>query len=145
MTPSEKGSCFWAMPPHTTVAEAVSAMVRKKRSAVAVVQSGQLKGIVTRTDVLKALHPTPGVLPDHLVLSGIMTKVLVVANPEQTYRQALARMARSNVEHLPVVDDQRLLTVLHQSDLLRHQIDEMAADIAYLQEYIEGLHNAEQD
>jgi signal-transduction protein with cAMP-binding, CBS, and nucleotidyltransferase domain len=54
-------------------------------------------------------------------------------------------MAQSKVEHLPVVDDQRVLTVLHQSDLLRHQIEMMDADITYLKEYIDGLHNAEQD
>jgi CBS domain-containing protein len=125
------------------MAEAVSAMVEKDNSAVAVIQAGQLKGIVTRTDVLKALHPTR--LPEHQPLSGIMTKRLVVAGPEQSFRQALERMAHSNVEHLPVVHEQRLLTVVHQRDLLKHQIDAMDADIAYLQEYIEGLHNAEQD
>lgn len=139
----EKGPCYTSMPPHATMAEAVSAMVRKNNSAVAVIQSGRLKGIVTRTDVLKALHPTR--LPDHQPLSGIMTKSLVVAGPEQSFRQALERMTRSNVEHLPVVHDQRLLTVVHQSDLLNHQINAMDADITYLQEYIEGLHDAEQD
>lgn len=118
-------------------------MVQKNNSAVAVMQGGQLKGIVTRTDVLKALHATR--LPDHQPLSGIMTKTLVVAGPDQSFRQALDRMTRSNVEHLPVVHDQALLTVLHHSDLLIHQINAMDADITHLQEYIEGLHNAEQD
>lgn len=143
MMASETDACYSSMPPHATMAQAVSAMVEKNNSAVTVMQGGQLKGIVTRTDVLKALHPTR--LPDHQPLSGIMTKRLVVAGPEQSFRQALERMAHRNVEHLPVVHEQRLLTVLHHRDLLNHQLHAMDADITYLQEYIEGLHNAEQD
>jgi signal-transduction protein with cAMP-binding, CBS, and nucleotidyltransferase domain len=142
MMASQKDPCFTSMPAYATVAQAVSNMVRKRRSAIVVVtRGGQPKGIVTRTDVLKALDDAS----DHLPLSGIMTQTLVVAGPEQSSIKALARMARSKVEHLPVVDDQRLLTVLHQSDLLRHQIEMMDADITYLKEYIDGLHNAEQD
>ncbi len=116
-------------------------MVRKKRTAVAITQDGQLKGIVTRTDLLKALDGAS----HHLPLSGIMTQTMVVAGPQHSLNKTLVRMTQSNIEHLPVVDAQRLLTVLHHRDLLQHQIDVMNADISYLQDYIEGLHDAVQD
>lgn len=137
--------CFTAMPPDATMAEAVSAMIRKNQSAVAVMEEGQLKGLVTRTDVLKALDPAPHSQSEHLPLSGIMTKTLVVAGPQQTFRQALERMSRSKIEHLPVLHEDRLLTVLHESDILRHRIKLLKADVIHLHEYIEGLHNAEHD
>jgi signal-transduction protein with cAMP-binding, CBS, and nucleotidyltransferase domain len=68
-----------------------------------------------------------------------------VAGPRQTFQQALERMSRSDIEHLPVLHEDRLLTVLHESEILRHGIDLLNADIIHLEEYIEGLHNAEQD
>lgn len=137
--------CFTAMPPDATMADAVAIMIRKNQSAVAVMDKGQLKGLVTRTDVLKALVPTPGGKRDHQPLSGIMTKTLVVAGPQENFQQALERMSRSKIEHLPVLHEDRLLTVLHESDILRHRIKLLKADLIHLKEYIEGLHNAKHD
>lgn len=137
--------CFSAMPPDATMAQAVSIMVRKNQSAIAVMEKGQLKGLVTRTDVLKTLDPAPPRAPDHLTLSGIMTQTLVVAAPQQTFQQALERMSRSKIEHLPVLHEERLLTVLHEREILCHQIKMLNADVLNLQEYIEGLHSAQQD
>ena len=137
--------CFSVMPPDAPMAEAVSNMVRKNQSAVAVMEKGILKGLVTRTDVLKALDPVHRCEPDHLPLSGIMTKKLVVGGLQQTFQKALERMSRSKIEHLPVLHEDRLLTVVHESDILRHSIKLLNMDLIHLQEYIEGLHNAEQD
>jgi signal-transduction protein with cAMP-binding, CBS, and nucleotidyltransferase domain len=133
--------CYSIFSPHTTVAQAMSDMVQHKRTAVAVLEKGKLKGLVTRTDVLAAVHAASS----HQPLSGIMSRTLLVAGPGQSFRKALARMTRADIEHLPVVDDQKLITVLHQNDLLRHQIDTLNDDIVFLQEYIDGMHNARQD
>jgi predicted transcriptional regulator len=78
-------------------------------------------------------------------LSRIMTRELVVVGPDASFQQALESMAASDVEHLPVVQDGRLLTVVHESDLLERHIDVLHEEIRHLQEYIEGLHNAEKD
>jgi CBS domain-containing protein len=137
--------CFTTMTPDATMAEAVAIMVQKNQSVVAVMEKGQLQGLVTRTDLLKALNPARHRQPEHLPLSGIMTKTLVVAGPQQTFQQALERMSRSRIEHLPVLHEDRLLTVLHASDILRHRLALLKADIIHLHEYIEGLHDAEQD
>lgn len=137
--------CFTAMPPDTAVADAVAILVRKNQSVVAVMDKGQLKGLVTRTDVLKALDLARYSKHGHQPLSGIMTKTLVVAGPQQNFQQALERMSQSKIEHLPVLHEDRLLTVLHESDILRHTIKLLKADVIHLKEYIEGLHNAEQD
>lgn len=145
MTRASIAPCYSALPPHATTAEAVSAMLRMNQSAVAVMDGGELIGIVTRTDLLRALDPARKRVSGHLPLSGLMTKTLVVADPQHSFQQALERMTRSNIEHLPVVDERGLVTVVHARELLQHQIDALNTDITYLQEYIEGLHHAEQD
>lgn len=140
-----KDPCYSALPPHATMTEAVSGMLRMNQSAVTVMVGNQLIGLVTRTDILKALDPTRQRVSGHLPLSGVMTTDLVVAAPEDTFQHALERMAQSNIEHLPVVDKHGLVTVLQQRELLLHQMNALNADINHLQEYIEGLHHAGQD
>lgn len=137
--------CFSTLPPHATMAEAVSAMLRMNHSAVAVMDGSELIGIVTRTDLLRALDPALQGRSDQMPLSGVMTKALVTAGPAHSFEQALEQMHQSRIEHLPVLEEQRLVTVLHQRELMQHQIEALNTDINYLQEYIEGLHHAEQD
>jgi len=138
-------ACFSALPPHATMGQAVTAMVRQQKTAVAVIDDGCLKGIVTRTDVLRSWESEVGQRPEQMQLSRIMTRELVVAGPDKSFQQALECMAGSDIEHLPVIQDGRLLTVVHESELLERHIGAMHEDIRQLQEYIEGLHNAEKD
>lgn len=138
-------ACFSDLPPHATMGQAVTAMVRQRITAVAVMDGGCLQGIVTRTDVLRSMAAEYGRQPEQIQLSRIMTRELVVAGPEKSFQQALECMAASDIEHLPVVQDGRLLTVVHESDLLERHIGALQEDIHQLQDYIEGLHNAEKD
>jgi signal-transduction protein with cAMP-binding, CBS, and nucleotidyltransferase domain len=136
-------ACFSALPPTASMGQAVADMVRQKKTAVAVLDGGRLKGIVTRTDVLRSWGG--GQAPEQEPLSRFMTRDLVVAGPDASFQHALESMAASDIEHLPVVQDGRLLTVVHQSDLLERHIGDLHEEIRHLQEYIEGLHNAEKD
>jgi signal-transduction protein with cAMP-binding, CBS, and nucleotidyltransferase domain len=54
-------------------------------------------------------------------------------------------MARSRVEHLPVVDAGKLVTVLHHRQLLQARIELLQETVNHLQEYVERLHDAAQD
>ena len=142
---SGRSPCFSAMPPHATMGQAITAMHQTQRSAVTVMDGGRLQGIVTRTDMLKSLDLAGNKDQYQRPLSSIMTSKLVVTGPQKTMQHALERMARSNIEHLPVMEDGRLLTVVHESDLLRQQLTALNDDINYLPEYIDGLHHAGQD
>lgn len=137
--------CFSALAPHATMGQAAAAMVGQKKTAVAVMDGGCLQGIVTRTDVLRSWQFQAEQEPEQMLLSRIMTRELVVVGPDASFQQALDSMAASDIEHLPVVQDGRLLTVVHESDLMECHIDVLHEEIRHLQEYIEGLHNAEKD
>jgi predicted transcriptional regulator len=74
-----------------------------------------------------------------------MTKRLVVSGPEKSMREVLDDMTQAGIEHVPVLDQGELLTIVHERDIMRSQIDAMQTDIHHLREYIDGLHHAAQD
>ena len=120
-------------------------MARYGKTAVAVVEGDRLKGLLTRSDLMGCLDACPGVPAGKKAISQVMTRDLVLSDPDASLEQALERMAQLNIEHLPVIADGLLLTVLHEKQLLRHRMAELQAAIDHLQEYIDNLHNAAQD
>jgi CIC family chloride channel protein len=79
---------------------------------------GLLSGIITRHDLLRALEK-PGVAEVTLREAG--SKALVVAHPEETMHEAVARMLTHGVGRLPVVNSnepRKLIGYLSRTSLL---------------------------
>jgi signal-transduction protein with cAMP-binding, CBS, and nucleotidyltransferase domain len=54
-------------------------------------------------------------------------------------------MIQADIRHLPVVKDQQIVSMLTISDLVKHHVGELTAELHYLQEYITDLQDAVQD
>jgi len=86
------------------VAEAARLMSARRISSVLVLDSDdRLHGILTERDVLRLVAARPDGLADR-VSAAMTTPVHAIEADAPVYR-ALARMARLEVRHLPVVDD----------------------------------------
>ena len=138
-------SCFTRLPADAALGEAVIAMTRYGKTAVAVMEGDRLSGILTRSDLLACLVNSPDAPLNKKHLSQLITGEPVCGDPRESLEQALDRMAKSRVEHLPVVDAGKLVTVLHQRQLLQARIESLQEAINHLQEYVERLHDAAQD
>ena len=57
----------------------------------------------------------------------------------------MAMMIKADIRHLPVVEDRRIVSMLTISDLVKHHVGELTAELHYLQEYITDLQDAVQD
>jgi CBS domain-containing protein len=142
---NQHNPCFTTLPAGADLVEAVTAMIRYGKTAVAVVEGEHLEGLLTRSDLIGCLEPMPGRPAEKKAVCQVMTRDLVLSDPATPLEHALERMAQSNIEHLPVVADGRFLTVLHEKQLLRSRIGILQSAIDHLQEYIDNLHNAAQD
>jgi chloride channel protein, CIC family len=86
--------------PETYLSDLADLMKSKGVDAVPVLDSGKLAGMVTTRDMAR--------FPDDkwskTLVQEVMSKRLIVGYPEETLSQALNRMTKNNISHLPIVD-----------------------------------------
>lgn len=93
-------------------------LMRSEQSAFVVVDDvGHVRGIVTLADVRGAPRDAWG----QLRVSQIMTPRdrTVVTSPAEGLSEALEKLMRANVGQLPVLDGERLVGMLHRTDVAR--------------------------
>jgi CBS domain-containing protein len=95
----------------------VAARMRANRvGAVAVLDDGQLVGILSERDLLRAL--ADGLNPRVTPVSASMTPDPRTIGPDDLASEAAELMIERGVRHLPVVKDGRVLGVISARDLL---------------------------
>ncbi len=108
-----------------------------------VLELGELFGVVSDRDLLKALSPNLGTLTetwrDTITLQKcvhqIMSRKLIVIEPEADVLQAVRLLNRHRISCLPVVrPERRALGILTWHDLLRHWPGLKEADQALAQD-----------
>lgn len=108
----------YAASPSTDLAEVRQHMDRVRNHGVPVVDGeGELCGIVTATDIIRAGGPSP-----EIDVASAMTHGPVTVTPTAPVSQALARMAALGVGRLPVVDEHhpgRLVGMFRREDAVR--------------------------
>lgn len=128
--------------PQASVTEALTAMLEAETTAVVIADGDDLRGILTRGDLLRHLHLGK---PQNVTVEQVMTPDLVTIGPDEMVQNALETMKRHAIEHLPVIASGRLVGLVHITDVLMHEIDLQHDEIKHLQEYIQTLQNAEHD
>jgi len=118
-----------------TVADATRIMTTNNVGIVAVLDGDRLVGVFSERDVVRRIVEA-GRDPRRTSLSEVMTTELVVADADEDYQKAMAKMDRGNIRHLPVVSQGRLLSMISIRDLLRVNIQDKDAEIQYLKEYL---------
>lgn len=105
-----------ATAPDASIAEAAATMVRGRFGSVLVMASGNLVGIFTERDVLRAAA-TDGDLSTATVRDW-MTPDPMTAPADQDTEEAVATMVAQGFRHLPVVDGTDLVGIVSLRDVL---------------------------
>ncbi|HEX8152204.1 MAG TPA: CBS domain-containing protein, partial [Thermoanaerobaculia bacterium] len=105
---------------HAEMSENVRNVARRMSDhnigAVAVLDAGQLVGVFSERDVM-ARVVAPGLDPDGTPVGVVMTKDIVVCDPQENVNDALQKMATLGCRHLPVVDNGNLIGMISLRDL----------------------------
>ncbi len=119
-----------------TVAAAVARMTDNNIGSVVVLREDSVVGIFTERDVLRGLHQNGGGFLDNLLEDSMVTKVIVV-NPNQTIDEALQIMNEYRIRHLPVVEENRVVSVLSVRDLIAQKLDRVKHTAEFLQQQVQ--------
>lgn len=118
-----------AIPPDTPVRDAVNLMIRRRMRAVPVVgEKGEVLGIVSDGDIMRALLPMPragsedgrgAVDPSRILVRDIMTRSVLCIAEELALTEAATMMVNKDINVLPVVSDGALTGLITRGEIIR--------------------------
>jgi CBS domain-containing protein len=101
---------------HTGTLQAAAEMMwRQQTGSIVIVEEGELAGIVTERDVLKAV--AEGKDFAKTLVGDVMTTGVITVESDTSIRDAARTMAHHWIRHLPVVDEGLLVGIISQRDV----------------------------
>jgi len=134
---SDKGRTVHTCAPDDTLADVVDLLVGHNIGSLVVMQSGEMVGIITERDILRATAVTRGPL-EFVQVSERMTRLPVVVSPRDPLADAMCVMTEQRIRHLPVVEQGGLVGIISIGDIVKAQHDELSRENHYLKSYIQS-------
>lgn len=128
-----------------SVMDAVNLMSDDNFSAIMVMEGNTPRGIFTEKDLVRCHTLFPLKTINEISVQSAMTSSLIVSEPEDTLEDAMVMMIRAKIRHLPVVDKDRILTIVCLEDLVRCHVGTLTKELHYLKDYITTLQDAVND
>lgn len=101
--------------PQDSLRSAAERMWRQQTGSLLITDQGQLMGIITERDLLRAV--ALGADPDKTTVDDAMTAEVFTVAPDMPLQEAAREMAARWIRHLPVVEAGNLLGVVSMRDV----------------------------
>ena len=131
-----KGGLVYTISPATSVAQAAAQLsTRRIGSLVVVDKHGDVAGIVSERDIVRALALFGDLALDRDV-GEIMTRDVVTCDPDDSIDEIMAAMTRGRFRHVPVVKHGELYGLVSIGDVVKARLEEQAHEAEALRAYI---------
>jgi CBS domain-containing protein len=130
-----KGDLVFTTSPSETIAAVAGLLHARGVGALVVLDGGQVAGIVSERDVVRAVS-AHGAAALAAPVSDYMTRDVLFARPDETVDSLLGRMTDRRIRHLPVCQADRLVGLISIGDLVKWKISEVEAEAEGLKSYI---------
>ncbi len=132
---SQKGSDIIAMERGCTVMEVAKLLGERRIGAIPITDGEKICGIMSERDVVRGIAIRGGgVLADDV--STLMTKSVVTCTKDDTIYELMKMMTERRIRHVPVVDDGKLIGMMSIGDVVKHRMEQAAAENEALKDYI---------
>jgi len=132
-----KGNILFTITPDIPITEAVSVMEEKDIGSLVVMEYGDLVGILTFREVIRAIHKNQGSLGAGTVRKYMDDHPLTVT-PETEVNEVRRMMLEKHSRYLPVMDAKTLLGVISFYDVARAVLEAQSFENKMLKAYIRG-------
>ncbi len=128
-----------------SVDDAINLMAAKKVKALIVTDGKRPVGLFAERDLfLCSLLDEKNSCSD-VELKRVITGRFISAESTEDIGDVITLMIKSDLDHLPVIDDDRILGLVDFKDLVEIQLESLTGEIHHLKDYIDDLHEAGQD
>ncbi len=100
-----------------SIVEVARKMAERKISCLVVMKDGRMLGIITETDLLRKVAGSPKKYDQKI--TEILTSSVQGINVRASILEASRLMSRHKIKRLPVLDEERLVGIVTQTDLTR--------------------------
>lgn len=122
-----------------TISTVIRQLIEHDRGSISVCNdSGELVGIITERDIVRKCLSHKDFNPDKTMANDIMSRDVVIGNPDDDLDYAISVMKRKRIRHLPIVDNRKLIGMISMRDLLGVRLEESTDHIRTLTNYISG-------
>jgi CBS domain-containing protein len=118
-----------------SVYNAARIMAEKNIGAVPVVEGERVVGIFSERDIMNRVVAR-NINPQTTSVDQVMTKDLIVGEPNESIELILSRMKQANIRHLPIVEAGKLVGIISFRDLLQADLNEKDEEIKIMTAYI---------
>lgn len=134
---AEKGRDVHHIHPDASVLDALRIMAEHDIGALVVLDCGNLVGIVTERDYARKIVLKGRTSPGTLVREIISARV-ICARLDQSVEECMAVMTAKAVRHLPVVEVEKLVSIVSIGHMVKSIIADQKFIIEQLEHYIQG-------
>ena len=130
-----KGSNVYSVTENITVYDALKVMGEKNVGALLVMDSDQLKGIISERDYARKVV-LKGKSSNETPVKEIMTENVITVLPEDDIEKCMGLMSGRKIRHLPVMKEGKVSGIISITDVVTAIIEMQKNTIAHLQNYI---------
>jgi CBS domain-containing protein len=128
---------------HCPLSDAVAMMRQQAVDSLVVTESGRPAGILSEREALWHWAPVCAGSSQTQLVKEVMLTHFLVASPQDEIGLLAASAQAGDIRHIPVVDQQHTVVgMISALDLLRCHVQELNAELKFLQDYIQDLRDA---
>jgi CBS domain-containing protein len=132
----QKGRSVATIAPAATLQEVTRRLAQRRIGALVVVGArGQIEGIISERDIIRALSETGADCLSRPV-AETMTRQVVTCQETDTLDEMMAMMTQGRFRHVPVVTDGDLVGVISIGDVVKHHVAEIEMEATAMRAYI---------
>jgi len=132
----QKGRSVATVSPNATVQEVAKKLAQRRIGALVVVGArGQIEGIISERDIIRALSEKDAECLGRPV-AETMTRQVVTCQETDTLDEMMAMMTQGRFRHVPVVTDGDLVGIISIGDVVKHHVAEIEMEATAMRAYI---------
>jgi CBS domain-containing protein len=97
-----------------TLKKIATIMSQKKISCLVFLKGSSVKGILTERDILK------NVCSLNKKISSVMTKEIIVANPNEEIEEIIYKMAQNRIKKILIIEKEKLVGIITATDIIAY-------------------------
>jgi CBS domain-containing protein len=130
-----KGDILYTVTPDEPLAKAIDVMAEKDIGSLVVMEHGELVGMLTFREVVKAIHGNQGSLGNGTVRKHMDDHPITIT-PDTDINEVRRLMLERHARYVPVVDARTLLGVISFYDVARAVFEAQSFENKMLKAYI---------